>query len=110
MLHVHNCDLLTPCSGHNAPAKEKNPPCSTPLSLEQSKRRPVDLQIKDELLYSAAFIIYLFIYLLFLNTGRVFVTYEADNDKHVNEIINFVALLRHNGFDTHVCTESFFMS
>lgn len=34
--------------------------------------------------------------------GRVFVTYEADNDKHVNEIINFVALLRHNGFDTHV--------
>lgn len=34
--------------------------------------------------------------------GRVFVTYEADNDKHVNEIIKFVALLRHNGFDTHV--------
>ncbi|KAI4786584.1 hypothetical protein KUCAC02_037022 [Chaenocephalus aceratus] len=33
---------------------------------------------------------------------RVFVTYEADNDKHVNEIINFVALLRHNGFDTHI--------
>ncbi|TMS20341.1 Adapter protein CIKS [Larimichthys crocea] len=55
--------------GHNAPAKEKNPPCSTPLSLEQR---------------------------------RVFVTYEADNDKHVNEIINFVALLRHNGFDTHI--------
>ncbi|KAM4548705.1 uncharacterized protein traf3ip2l [Odontesthes bonariensis] len=33
---------------------------------------------------------------------RVFVTYEADNDKHVKEIINFVALLRHNGFDTHI--------
>ncbi|KAM9358202.1 uncharacterized protein traf3ip2l [Symphorus nematophorus] len=33
---------------------------------------------------------------------RVFVTYEADNDKHVNEVINFVALLRHNGFDTHI--------
>ncbi|XP_044054661.1 E3 ubiquitin ligase TRAF3IP2 [Siniperca chuatsi] len=55
--------------GHNAPAKEKHPPYSTPLSLEQR---------------------------------RVFVTYEADNDKHVNEIINFVALLRHNGFDTHI--------
>uniref|UniRef100_A0A4W6E1P7 E3 ubiquitin ligase TRAF3IP2 n=2 Tax=Carangaria TaxID=1489904 RepID=A0A4W6E1P7_LATCA len=55
--------------GHNAPAKEKHPPYSTLLSLEQR---------------------------------RVFVTYEADNDKHVNEIINFVALLRHNGFDTHI--------
>ncbi|XP_056234612.1 E3 ubiquitin ligase TRAF3IP2 [Seriola aureovittata] len=55
--------------GHNAPAKEKHPPYSTMLSLEQR---------------------------------RVFVTYEADNDKHVNEIINFVALLRHNGFDTHI--------
>lgn len=48
----------------------------------------------------------LFIRLCLLNTGRVFVTYEADNDKHVNEIINFVALLRHNGFDTHVCRVS----
>ncbi|KAM7410452.1 hypothetical protein PAMA_001746 [Pampus argenteus] len=55
--------------GCNAPAPEKHPPYSTPLSLEQR---------------------------------RVFVTYEADNDKHVNEIINFVALLRHNGFDTHI--------
>uniref|UniRef100_H3C2A8 SEFIR domain-containing protein n=1 Tax=Tetraodon nigroviridis TaxID=99883 RepID=H3C2A8_TETNG len=33
---------------------------------------------------------------------RVFVTYEADNDKHVNDVINFAALLRHNGFDTHI--------
>ncbi|XP_039985323.1 E3 ubiquitin ligase TRAF3IP2 isoform X2 [Xiphias gladius] len=40
--------------------------------------------------------------LLPLEQRRVFVTYEADNDKHVNEIINFVALLRHNGFDTHI--------
>ncbi|XP_019936271.2 uncharacterized protein traf3ip2l [Paralichthys olivaceus] len=55
--------------GHNAPAKEKHPPYSTLLSLEQR---------------------------------RVFVTYEADNDKHVNEVINFVALLRQNGFDTHI--------
>ncbi|XP_069560034.1 E3 ubiquitin ligase TRAF3IP2 isoform X1 [Brachyistius frenatus] len=55
--------------GHQAPAKEKQPPDSMPLSLEQR---------------------------------RVFVTYEADNDKHVNEVINFVALLRHNGFDTHI--------
>ncbi|KAM7012346.1 uncharacterized protein traf3ip2l [Tautogolabrus adspersus] len=39
---------------------------------------------------------------LSLEQRRVFVTYEADNDKHVNEIINFVALLRHNGFDTHI--------
>ncbi|XP_041792067.1 uncharacterized protein traf3ip2l [Chelmon rostratus] len=55
--------------GHKAPAKERTPPYSTPLSLEQR---------------------------------RVFVTYEADSDKHVNEIINFVALLRQNGFDTHI--------
>lgn len=34
--------------------------------------------------------------------GKVFVTYEADSEKHVKEIINFVALLRHNGFYTHV--------
>lgn len=39
---------------------------------------------------------------LSLEQRRVFVTYEADNDKHVNEIIKFVALLRHNGFDTHI--------
>ncbi|XP_024134614.1 adapter protein CIKS [Oryzias melastigma] len=39
---------------------------------------------------------------LSLEQRRVFVTYEADDDKHVNEIINFVALLRHNGFDTHI--------
>ncbi|XP_029905444.1 uncharacterized protein traf3ip2l [Myripristis murdjan] len=56
-------------NGHNTPAKQKNPPHSAPLSLEQR---------------------------------RVFVTYEADNDKHINGIINFVALLRHNGFDTHI--------
>lgn len=67
-------DCRLPGAGHtqfgrNAPAPEKQPPYSTPLSLEQR---------------------------------RVFVTYEADNDKHVNEIINFVALLRHNGFDTHI--------
>ncbi|XP_061091505.1 E3 ubiquitin ligase TRAF3IP2-like isoform X2 [Conger conger] len=36
------------------------------------------------------------------HTGKVFVTYEADCEKHVNEIIKFVALLRHNGFDTHI--------
>ncbi|KAK2835915.1 hypothetical protein Q5P01_016399 [Channa striata] len=39
---------------------------------------------------------------LSLEQRKVFVTYEADSDKHVNEIINFVALLRHNGFDTHI--------
>ncbi|KAL6107588.1 uncharacterized protein ACO6RY_18325 [Pungitius sinensis] len=39
---------------------------------------------------------------LSLEQRKVFVTYEADNDQHVNEIINFVALLRHNGFDTHI--------
>ncbi|KAM4740113.1 uncharacterized protein traf3ip2l isoform 1-T2 [Anableps anableps] len=39
---------------------------------------------------------------LSLEQRKVFVTYEADNDKHVNEIIKFVALLRHNGFDTHI--------
>ncbi|KTF85778.1 hypothetical protein cypCar_00027116, partial [Cyprinus carpio] len=33
---------------------------------------------------------------------KVFVTYEADSEKHVKEIINFVALLRHNGFYTHI--------
>ncbi|XP_061634166.1 uncharacterized protein traf3ip2l isoform X4 [Phyllopteryx taeniolatus] len=39
---------------------------------------------------------------LSLEQRRVFVTYEADDDAHVNEIIKFVALLRHNGFDTHI--------
>ncbi|XP_077440213.1 E3 ubiquitin ligase TRAF3IP2 isoform X2 [Vanacampus margaritifer] len=39
---------------------------------------------------------------LSLEQRRVFVTYEADDDAHVNEIINFVSLLRHNGFDTHI--------
>lgn len=39
---------------------------------------------------------------LCLEQRRVFVTYEADSDKHVNEVINFVALLRQNGFDTHI--------
>ncbi|XP_010898987.1 adapter protein CIKS [Esox lucius] len=39
---------------------------------------------------------------LSLEQRRVFVTYEADSDKHVNQIIRFVALLRHNGFDTHI--------
>lgn len=34
--------------------------------------------------------------------GKVFVTYEADSDEHLKEIIKFVALLRNNGFDTHV--------
>ncbi|CAL8309515.1 unnamed protein product [Lota lota] len=33
---------------------------------------------------------------------KVFVTYEADSEDHVNKVINFVALLRHNGFDTHI--------
>lgn len=39
---------------------------------------------------------------LSLEQRRVFVTYEADNERHLNEVINFVALLRHNGFDTHI--------
>lgn len=43
----------------------------------------------------------------FLVSGKVFVTYEADNEKHVKEVINFVALLRHNGFYTHVREKGF---
>ncbi|KAI1885113.1 hypothetical protein AGOR_G00216840 [Albula goreensis] len=39
---------------------------------------------------------------LSLEQRKVFVTYEADNEKHVNEIIKFVALLRHNGFDMRI--------
>ncbi|XP_064167487.1 E3 ubiquitin ligase TRAF3IP2-like isoform X1 [Anguilla rostrata] len=39
---------------------------------------------------------------LSLEHRKVFVTYEADSDGHVNEIIKFVALLRHNGFDTRI--------
>ncbi|KAJ8252743.1 hypothetical protein GJAV_G00205080 [Gymnothorax javanicus] len=39
---------------------------------------------------------------LSLEHRKVFVTYEADSDRHVNEIIKFVALLRHNGFDTRI--------
>lgn len=34
--------------------------------------------------------------------GKVFVTYEVDNEDHLKEVIKFVALLRNNGFDTHV--------
>uniref|UniRef100_W5MX33 E3 ubiquitin ligase TRAF3IP2 n=1 Tax=Lepisosteus oculatus TaxID=7918 RepID=W5MX33_LEPOC len=37
-----------------------------------------------------------------LEQRKVFVTYEADSDKHVHEIIQFVALLRRNGFDTRI--------
>ncbi|XP_076879635.1 uncharacterized protein traf3ip2b [Brachyhypopomus gauderio] len=33
---------------------------------------------------------------------KVFVTYESDNEGHLKEVINFVALLRSNGFDTHI--------
>ncbi|TRY88436.1 hypothetical protein DNTS_018867 [Danionella cerebrum] len=33
---------------------------------------------------------------------KVFVTYEADSEEHLKEILKFVALLRHNGFDTHM--------
>lgn len=33
---------------------------------------------------------------------KVFVTYEVDNEDHLKEVIKFVALLRNNGFDTHV--------
>ncbi|KAI4877428.1 hypothetical protein NFI96_032679, partial [Prochilodus magdalenae] len=39
---------------------------------------------------------------LSLEQRKVFVTYEADSEKHVKEVINFVALLRHNGFYTHI--------
>ncbi|XP_060776121.1 uncharacterized protein traf3ip2l isoform X2 [Neoarius graeffei] len=39
---------------------------------------------------------------LSLEQRKVFVTYEADNEKHIKEVINFVALLRHNGFYTHI--------
>ncbi|XP_033865618.1 E3 ubiquitin ligase TRAF3IP2-like [Acipenser ruthenus] len=37
-----------------------------------------------------------------LEQRKVFVTYEADSDMHVREILNFVSLLRGNGFDTHI--------
>lgn len=87
------------CSGHSVPVKEKHPAYSSPLSLEQSKCCPllaVAALAEMRLLLKA--------HLLLFNAGKVFVTYEADNDKHVNEIIKFVALLRHNGFDTHVRT------
>lgn len=39
---------------------------------------------------------------LSLEQRKVFVTYEADDEQHVKEVINFVALLRHNGFYTHI--------
>ncbi|KAJ3599972.1 hypothetical protein NHX12_033924 [Muraenolepis orangiensis] len=39
---------------------------------------------------------------LSLEQRKVFVTYEADSEDHVLKVINFVALLRHNGFDTHI--------
>ncbi|XP_046714044.1 E3 ubiquitin ligase TRAF3IP2 isoform X1 [Silurus meridionalis] len=33
---------------------------------------------------------------------KVFVTYEVDSEDHLKEVIKFVALLRNNGFDTHI--------
>ncbi|KAF4107772.1 E3 ubiquitin ligase TRAF3IP2 [Onychostoma macrolepis] len=33
---------------------------------------------------------------------KVFVTYEADSEEHLKEIIKFGSLLRNNGFDTHI--------
>nr|XP_046156635.1 E3 ubiquitin ligase TRAF3IP2-like isoform X3 [Oncorhynchus gorbuscha] len=63
-------------------------PCSAPLSVEQSK-----YMSPHTTSCSAP---------LSVEQRRVFVTYEADSDKHVKQIINFVALLRHNGFDTHI--------
>ncbi|XP_069744834.1 E3 ubiquitin ligase TRAF3IP2 [Narcine bancroftii] len=33
---------------------------------------------------------------------KVFVTYATDNDRHVGEVINFVALLIRNGFETQI--------
>ncbi|KAK1798479.1 hypothetical protein P4O66_006785, partial [Electrophorus voltai] len=33
---------------------------------------------------------------------KVFVTYEADSEDHLKEVIKFVAMLRNNGFDTHI--------
>ncbi|XP_043107687.1 E3 ubiquitin ligase TRAF3IP2 [Puntigrus tetrazona] len=33
---------------------------------------------------------------------KVFVTYEADSEEHLKEIIKFVSLLRNNGFDMHI--------
>ncbi|XP_067287285.1 E3 ubiquitin ligase TRAF3IP2 [Pseudorasbora parva] len=33
---------------------------------------------------------------------KVFVTYEADSEAHLKEILKFVALLRNNGFDMHI--------
>ncbi|XP_064792324.1 E3 ubiquitin ligase TRAF3IP2 isoform X1 [Oncorhynchus masou masou] len=63
-------------SGHMSPHPN---PCSASLSVEQPGSAPLSVEQR-----------------------RVFVTYEADSDKHVKQIINFVALLRHNGFDTHI--------
>ncbi|XP_041128161.1 uncharacterized protein LOC121327902 [Polyodon spathula] len=40
--------------------------------------------------------------LLPLEQRKVFVTYEADSEMHVREILHFVSLLRGNGFDTHI--------
>ncbi|XP_063057005.1 E3 ubiquitin ligase TRAF3IP2 isoform X2 [Engraulis encrasicolus] len=39
---------------------------------------------------------------LSIEQRKVFVTYEKDSDEHQKEVINFVALLRHNGFFTHI--------
>ncbi|XP_055732944.1 uncharacterized protein LOC129817922 isoform X2 [Salvelinus fontinalis] len=39
---------------------------------------------------------------LSLEQRKVFVTYERDSDNHFKETMNFVSLLRHNGFDTSV--------
>lgn len=97
--------LSTTRRGHNTA------PHSTSLSLEQSECPPARCSVAEfrchdcwpcPVIHPSSYLQHLFL----RNVGRVFVTYEADDDKHVNEIINFVALLRHNGFDTHVCRVS----
>lgn len=55
----------------------------------------------NEILMFVMFCLFSF-HISLINIGKVFVTYETDNDEHVKEVIKFVALLRHNGFFTHV--------
>ncbi|XP_033867087.2 E3 ubiquitin ligase TRAF3IP2 [Acipenser ruthenus] len=69
------------------------PPCCGPPGTVATQRAHTTEPSKTNGMYSMP---------LPLEQRKVFVTYEADSDMHVREILNFVSLLRGNGFDTHI--------
>ncbi|KAB5558914.1 hypothetical protein PHYPO_G00022720 [Pangasianodon hypophthalmus] len=86
-------DYLIPRPGYQLPHRFKDPellgytdPGSTKngaVSCRPGQKSPCSTQLSQE-------------------QRKVFVTYEVDSEDHLKEVIKFVALLRNNGFDTHI--------